>query len=127
MWMHLVMPYTAALSVNKQPRWVPPVVTKVFGTRSVNVRVFSRGLTWHRHTDQLCLCYGVEDDADPGEAPMSSMEHPKSKPPRQGEGDALDGSGTNARDSRAEKPAGPSRRNPRITLDDQYRHHNFRH
>ena len=86
---------------NKQARWVPAVVTKVFGTRSVNVRGVPRGPTWRRHIDQLCPRYGVEEDADPGEAPRSSMELPESKPPRKGEGDALDRNETNTRDRRA--------------------------
>ena len=29
---------------DKDPRWVPAVVTKVFGTRSLNVRVFPKGI-----------------------------------------------------------------------------------
>ena len=54
----------------------------------------------------------MEEDADPGEAPMSCMEHPKSKLPRQGERDVLDSSGTNAKKRRAERPAGLRRQNP---------------
>eukprot|EP00731_Ephydatia_muelleri_P010105 Em0005g691a len=53
----------------KDPKWVPAVVTKVFGSRSVNVRVIPRGGTWRRHIEQLRLRYGVEEDADPGEVP----------------------------------------------------------
>ena len=30
---------------NRQPRWIPAVVTKVYGTRNVNVRVLPRGPT----------------------------------------------------------------------------------
>ena len=41
------------------------MVTKVFGTRSVNVRVFPCGGTWQRHIEQLCP-YGTQEDADPG-------------------------------------------------------------
>ena len=52
---------------NKQLRWVPALVTNVFGTRSVNVHILPRGHTWHRHIDQLCPCYGVEEDTDSGE------------------------------------------------------------
>ena len=51
----------------KDPRWVPAVVTKRFGTRSVNVRVVPRGGTWRRHIEQLRPCYVDQDDADPGE------------------------------------------------------------
>ena len=53
----------------KDPKWVPAVVTKVFGSRSVNVRVIPRGGTWRRHIEQLRPRYGVEEDADPGEVP----------------------------------------------------------
>ena len=55
---------------------------------------------------------------------MFSMEHPKSKPPMQGEGDALDSSYMNAKDCQAERPAGPRRQNPQLPSDDQYGHHN---
>ena len=65
----------------KDARWVPAVVTKVFGTRSVNVRVCPRGGTWRRHIEQLCPCYGAQEDADPGEEfPVGTME-PFSVPP----------------------------------------------
>ena len=37
----------------KDPKWVPAVVTKVFGSRSVNVTVIPRGGTWRRHIEQL--------------------------------------------------------------------------
>ena len=53
----------------KDPKWVPAVVTKVFGSRSVNVRVIPRSGTWRRHIEQLRPRYGVEEDADPGEVP----------------------------------------------------------
>ena len=54
---------------NKDPRWVPAVVTKVFGPRSVNVRVFPHGATWRRHVEQLQYRYGSLEDSDPGELP----------------------------------------------------------
>ena len=54
---------------NRQPRWVPAVVTKAFGTRTVSVRVYPRGPTWRRHIDQLQPRYGVDQDTDPGEVP----------------------------------------------------------
>ena len=44
----------------KDPRWVPAVVTKVFGSRSVSVRVFPRGATWRRHIEQLRPRYGAQ-------------------------------------------------------------------
>ncbi|KAL5508850.1 hypothetical protein EMCRGX_G004106 [Ephydatia muelleri] len=57
---------------DKDPRWVPAVVTKVFGTRSVNVRVLPKGGTWRRHIEQLRPRYGAHEDADPGEPPTFS-------------------------------------------------------
>ena len=57
------------------------VFTKVFGTRSVNVRVFPQGGIWRRHTEQLRSRYGAQEDADPGEElPVGSRE-PFSVPP----------------------------------------------
>eukprot|EP00731_Ephydatia_muelleri_P001219 Em0001g1219a len=53
----------------------PAVVTKVFGTRSVNVRVCTRGGTWRRHIEQLRPHYGAQEDPDPGEeVPVGTME-----------------------------------------------------
>jgi len=52
---------------NGRHRWVPAVVTKVFGTRSVNVRVLPRGPTWRRRTDQLRPRFGADQDKDRGD------------------------------------------------------------
>eukprot|EP00731_Ephydatia_muelleri_P002611 Em0001g2611a len=57
---------------DKDPRWGPAVVTKRFGTQSVNVRVFPREGTWRRHIEQLHPCYVDQDDADPGEIPIQA-------------------------------------------------------
>ena len=56
---------------DRDPRWVPAIVTKVHGTRSVNVRVIPRGPTWRRHLDQLRPRYGSDQDDDPCEIPTS--------------------------------------------------------
>ena len=58
----------------------------------------------------------MQEDADPGEVPMSSIEHPKFKPPRQDEGDALDSNGTNAKHRRAEA-SGAKVSEPSITIE----------
>lgn len=58
---------------NKEPRWVPAVVTKVFGTRSFNVKVFPRGPVWRRHMEQLRPRYGTDEDLDPGELDYSAV------------------------------------------------------
>ena len=51
----------------KEPRWVPAVVTEVFGSRSFNVRVFPKGVTWRRHLEQLRPRHGIQEDDDPGD------------------------------------------------------------
>ena len=38
------------------------------------MRVSPLGGTWRRHIEQLHPCYGAEEDADPGEVQVSSME-----------------------------------------------------
>ena len=43
----------------KDPRWIPAVVTKVKGTRNVLVQV-SHGSVWRRHIDQLRPRYGAD-------------------------------------------------------------------
>lgn len=48
-------------------RWVPAIVTKRHGSRSVNVKVTPRGPIWRRHIDQLQFRYTSDEDADPGE------------------------------------------------------------
>ena len=58
---------------DRDPRWVPAIVTKVHGTRSVNVRVIPRGPTWRRHLDQLRPRYGSDQDDDPCEIPASVL------------------------------------------------------
>ena len=49
---------------DKDPEWVPAIVTKVHGSRSVYVRVCPIGPVWHRHIEQLRPRYGVKEDLD---------------------------------------------------------------
>ena len=99
-------------------RWVPAVVAKVFGTQSVNVCAFPRGPTWHGHTDQLHPCYGVEEDADPGEPPTCPTKCPNPE----------DGGNATNKDTRNCQPKQPTRKrwHPWLPLDDQYGLHNPR-
>ena len=60
---------------DKDPRWVPAIVTKVHGWRNVYARVCPRGPAWHRHIEQLSPRYGIEEDLDPGEEWMVSQEY----------------------------------------------------
>ncbi len=57
-------------------RWVPAIVTKVYGARSVNVKVVPRGPTWRRHVEQLQPRYPTDDDANPGEEPQMATKVP---------------------------------------------------
>ena len=50
------------------------VVTKRFGTRSVNVRVVPRGGTWRRHVEQLCPHHVDQEGTDPGPVQIQTME-----------------------------------------------------
>ena len=56
----------------EDPRWVPAIVTKIFGSRSVNVQVFPKGVTWRRHLEQLTPRYTSQENAEPGEPPVST-------------------------------------------------------
>lgn len=95
---------------NKDPRWIPAVVVKVFGTRSVHVRVLPRGPIWRRHITQLRPRYGADHDADPGEEPTCSTENNTL-------GDA-------SKTVPASQPR--PRRNPRLPNDDTYSRENPR-
>ena len=53
---------------DKEPRWVPAIVTKRKGTRTVNVRVYPKGPTWRRHVEQLQPRHTSDDDTEPGDA-----------------------------------------------------------
>ena len=63
---------------DNDPRWVPAIVTKVHGSRSVYVRVFPRGPVWRRHIEQLRPRYGIEEDRDPGQ--VSELTMPQEGP-----------------------------------------------
>ena len=53
---------------DKDPRWVPAIVTKVQGSRSCTVRVVPRGPFWRRHIEQLRPRHATAEDTEPGEA-----------------------------------------------------------
>ncbi|KAG0720105.1 Transposon Tf2-6 polyprotein [Chionoecetes opilio] len=52
---------------DKEPRWVPAIVVKRFGSRSFNVKVLPKGPVWRRHLEQLRPRYTSEVDSEPGE------------------------------------------------------------
>ena len=99
---------------DKDPRWVPAVVTKVHGTRSVNVRVVPKGPIWRRHIDQLKPRYGSEHDDDPCELPSTVSADPSSSvmtptPCIQGSG--------------KQRSPPKQRKNPRLLIGDKYGPH----
>ena len=96
---------------DRDPRWVPAIVTKVHGTRSVNVRVIPRGPTWRRHLDQLRPRYGSDQDDDPCEIPTSVL--PTETLP----------AGT---DHASSSSSMNQRNNPRLPTGDEYGRHNLR-
>ena len=51
----------------KDPRWVPAVVVKRTGTRTIHVRTVPQGSIWRRHNDQLRPRYPSTEDDEPGE------------------------------------------------------------
>ncbi|KAL5516202.1 hypothetical protein EMCRGX_G001480 [Ephydatia muelleri] len=113
----------------KDARWVPAVVTKVFGTRSVNVRVCTRGGTWRRHIEQLRPHYGAQEDPDPGEElPVGTMETFSVPPKTEVVTSPLK---IQAPPMPAEEPRIPSQpkrqyRNPRLTTGGDYTQDNPR-
>ena len=96
---------------DRDPRWVPAMVTKVHGTRSVNVRVIPRGPTWRRHLDQLRPRYGSDQDDDPCEIPTSVLST-ETLP-----------AGT---DHASSSSSMNQRNNPRLPTGDEYGRHNLR-
>ena len=89
---------------DRDPRWVPAIVTKVHGTRSVNV-------PWRRHLDQLRPRYGSDQDDDPCEIPTSVLS---TETLPAGTGHASSSSSMNQRN------------NPRLPTGDEYGRHNLR-
>ncbi|KAL5489033.1 hypothetical protein EMCRGX_G018077 [Ephydatia muelleri] len=98
---------------DKDPRWVPAIVIKVFGPRSVNVRVFPKGLIWRRHIEQLQPRYGAQEDVDPGETPTVSQHSPQPVLPEEPT------QGTPQDQSVAETQPKKTYRNPRFPIGDE--------
>ena len=96
---------------DRDPRWVPAIVTKVHGTRSVNVRVIPRGPTWRRHLDQLRPRYGSDQDDDPCEIPTSILST-----------ETLPAGTDHASSSSSMNQCN----NPRLPTGDEYGRHNLR-
>ena len=92
----------------QDPRWIAAVVTRVFGPRTVNVRVTPTGPTWKRHLDQLRPRHTSPEDEDPGDAATTSTSASAAPP------------------LNADPVAAPRRRNPRLPTGSCYGHHNPR-
>ena len=65
---------------NSQPRWVPAIVTKIYRTRSLNVKVVPKGPNSRRHVEQLRPRFLTEEDKDPGDKPDIREETKPQKP-----------------------------------------------
>ena len=102
---------------DKDPRWVPAVVTKVRGARSVCVRVYPKGLMWQRHVEQLRPRYVSDEDVEPGETPTSLV-----KRGHHSNGGAEEASSQmkDKESSNAETSAKRKRRNPGIPTGNKY-------
>ena len=88
---------------NKNPRWVPAVVTKVCGSRSVKVRVYPTGPVWRRHIEQLRPRYGAHEDLEV-EDDFGTNDDRKGPP---------------ARDTAGEVQASANAENPPVTQERQ--------
>lgn len=104
---------------DKDPRWVPAVVTKVFGTRSVNVKVLPNGPTWRRHIEQLRPRYASSEDAEPGETPIVSCPT-VTAPEEQVEPNNSQAEQEKEPSPQAGPPAKPKRKNPRLPTGDEF-------
>ncbi|XP_067940407.1 uncharacterized protein [Watersipora subatra] len=64
-----------------QPKLVEAVAIKVFGSRTVNVRILLRGPIWKRHLEQLCPRHASPENAEsPAEISNTPSSLPKSQP-----------------------------------------------
>ena len=52
---------------DREGRWVPAVIRKKLGSRSVNVQVYPSGPVWRRHLDQLRPRYTSVEDTEPAD------------------------------------------------------------
>ena len=59
---------------DKDPRWVPAIVIKVYGPRCVAFRVYPKGPIWRRHVDQLRPRYGSVEDNEPGDTAFGTKQ-----------------------------------------------------
>ena len=55
---------------DKNPCWVPAVIVKGLGTRTVKVLFFPKGPTWKRHTEQLRPRFTSVKDEEISEPPI---------------------------------------------------------
>ncbi|KAK3785995.1 hypothetical protein RRG08_040278 [Elysia crispata] len=65
---------------DKDPRWVPAIVKKPSGARTILVHVCPRGPVWKRHIEQLRPRYGADQDADPGGGYHSKVNNSPTSP-----------------------------------------------
>ena len=100
---------------DKDPRWVPAIVTKLFGTRSVTVRVYPKGPTWRRHVEQLRPRHFSAEDEEPGDIPITTSlsTTAEAKTPQD----------TQLQEFIDEVAKKKRKRNPRMPIGDEYGRH----
>ena len=99
----------------RDPRWVPAIVTKTRGNRTFHVRVIPHGPVWRRHIEQLRPWF--PEDNEPGDNPTTGSSEPAATV--QTVPDAL------ATAQTIPNPR-PKRPNPRWPTDSQYNRDNPR-
>ena len=107
----------------KDPRWVPAIVTKVRGSRTYSVKVCPRGPCWKRHVDQLRPRYTSVEDDEPtdlqacnpeAEESVTSEHAAPSKPSKEASDSSPDDSGTSMPSDTTSQASPPyTRDNPR--------------
>ena len=107
------------------PRWVPATVTKVFGTRRVNVKVYPKGPTWRRRVEQLRLRHFSAEDEESDDIPStSSLSAAVNARTLQDSHLQPSGSGVEILTATTEEVAKKKRkRNPRMSIGDEYGQH----
>ena len=103
---------------DKDPRWVPAVITKVQGARTVSVRVYPKGPIWRRHVEQLRPRYFSVEDAEPGDTPNIAVPAGKSETATQKETKVENGQKLRIADPRPSVK--PKRPNPRMPTGTEY-------
>ena len=114
---------------DKDPRWVPAVIVKRLGARTVNVRVFPKGPTWKRHIEQLRPRFASVEDEEISEPPLecsAEIEDVLQADSHRGSEGSVETDVSTRHTTRNEVSAATKRKNPRLPTRDEYGAHNPR-